>query len=165
MPKRALGLTDLSNDLLTRILEFTCSHLGEMGRYLLVQKLWQKCLQRCKGPSERGIDTVYIIDSSVSSISSQFADLQQLDLSYCNNITDTGVQSLSVLTGLQRLELSCCENITDTGVQSLSVLTGLQQLNLRRTGITDTGVQSLSVLGRAVVVCAHRSAAAGLEWL
>ena len=53
------------------------------------------------------------------------SSLQRLDLSY-NNITDAGVQSLSVLSNLQQLNLGGCSNITDAGVQVLSRALGPQ---------------------------------------
>jgi hypothetical protein len=42
--------------------------------------------------------------------------LQHLDLSGCQQITDAGVAHLAALTQLQHLDIRNCEQITDAGV-------------------------------------------------
>jgi len=77
----------------------------------------------------------------------RFTHLDQLDLSWCNNITDTGISHLSTLINLKKLNLRQCSNITDTGISHLSTLINLNQLDLVGCNrITDTGISHLSNL-------------------
>lgn len=75
-----------------------------------------------------------------------FPNLQILHLGYRNNITDTGLRYLSMLSNLRTLNLDGC-NITDLGLQYLSNLKSLQSLRLLSCKkITDVGLQHLSML-------------------
>src|SRR5690606_25814656 len=74
-----------------------------------------------------------------------FVNLQQLNLSFCKNISFYGLQHLIKLSSLQKLNLKGCR-ITNKGLQNLFKLTSLRQLNLSNCDITDMGLQHLMKL-------------------
>lgn len=84
-----------------------------------------------------------ITDTSLSHLS-VLTDLRSLDLTSCNKITDRGMVYLRVLSNLTHLDLSqhpvIGSNITDNGLQQLSVLTALESVNFshftRITGVS-----------------------------
>ena len=70
-----------------------------------------------------------------------------LNLAWCDQITDDGLQHISKLQNLQSLKLNGCYKITDTGLEHISNLEKLQTLNLYRCdNVTDKGLQHISKL-------------------
>jgi hypothetical protein len=61
-----------------------------------------------------------ITDADLKNLADKkFLHLKSLNLSYCNGITNQGLEHLKVLSSLQSLELSGCEQITDQGIKHL----------------------------------------------
>jgi len=106
-------------------------------------------------------------DDEVAALSSGCKKLKKLNLSYCNEVTDRGLQYLSQVEELSDLELrglvnitgvgltalaaGCkrlleldlkhCENINDSGFWSLAYYSwNLQQINLSHCRISDVGL-------------------------
>ena len=78
-----------------------------------------------------------------------FSGLRKLDLSGCGGVTDSGVQSLSVLVHLRHLDLTQFDEVSsvDSGVTSLSVLNSLEYLSLAfHLGIQASNLNTLSTL-------------------
>ncbi len=70
-------------------------------------------------------------------------DLVELDLSYCQAITDRGLAEIAGLTKLQRLEL-IGTRVTDLAAPTLAKFAALRQLNLYGLPITDNLVSALT---------------------
>jgi F-box and leucine-rich repeat protein 14 len=107
--------------------------------------------------------------SSIAHLSGLTA-LQDLDLSYCNrlndsgivhsaastncstalsscdDVIDSGIAHLSGLTALQHLDLSYCNYLNHSGIAHLSSLTALQHLKRWCIRMTDSGTAHLSSL-------------------
>lgn len=75
----------------------------------------------------------------------RFTKLNHLNLSWCDEITDEGLQNyLPFAENLTRLDLSCCNGITNAGIRPLQMLKNLTQLDLSdNSNITDDGVGHL----------------------
>lgn len=73
--------------------------------------------------------------------------LEQLELDYSFEITDSGLEHISALTGLRELVLES-DQVTDAGLERLLVLTGLEHLGLGLEKITDDGLKRLRKLGQ-----------------
>lgn len=75
--------------------------------------------------------------------------LESLVLQDCQKISDLGLQCISKIGTLSSLNLSFCVNITDSGLRFLSPLSGvLTELNLRSCdNISDVGFQTLRECG------------------
>ena len=71
--------------------------------------------------------------------------LQSLNLSFCKQVTDAGLDHLRGLTTVpQSLELSFCKQVTDAGLAHLHGLTALQSLELSGCErVTDAGLAHL----------------------
>ena len=70
-------------------------------------------------------------------------DLEELDLGYCNNITDEGLKHLKGMKKLKKLDLWGCK-ITDEGLSYLEGLQSLEFLSLWGCkNITDEGLKHL----------------------
>lgn len=76
---------------------------------------------------------------------SRLSFLQQLDLSWCQELSDSDLERLSSLTSLQQLNLKACHKLTDAGLEYIAKLP-LQQLNLSRTSLTPNCFKYLSRL-------------------
>ena len=124
----------LPSVLLDRCLELSVDSVAAVQNAASVSPVWRARLVRGQCRIEIGKVSTRIGDISLSSPST-LAGLRQLDLSGSwsmrRNITDAGVQSLSVLSSLQQLNLRGCRNITDAGVQSLKRALG-HQLSIAR---------------------------------
>ncbi|HEV3165254.1 MAG TPA: hypothetical protein VGZ22_14605 [Isosphaeraceae bacterium] len=81
--------------------------------------------------------------------------VEQLDLSDCDNITDSGLANIAGLKHLKVLSLSSNQEprlrsfgpkITDAGLVQLRGLTALRELSLRGSLVTDAGLANLADL-------------------
>ena len=64
------------------------------------------------------------------------------------HVTDSALADVGNLTALRDLDLFFCEHVTDAGASALRRATRLERLNLRGTKISDSGVKFLSELKR-----------------
>lgn len=62
------------------------------------------------------------------------------------HVTDSALAELGSLTALRELDLFFCEHVTDAGASALRSATKLERLNVRGTKISDSGVKFLSEL-------------------
>jgi hypothetical protein len=74
----------------------------------------------------------------------KLTQLQHLEMAYCEQITDMGIRSLSVLHSLVHLNLDACNSVTDRGIRTLAKLPHLRHLSLRIHQITRKGLAILS---------------------
>ena len=73
--------------------------------------------------------------------------IQNLDLSDCQLLTDTGLAHLVPLTSLRSLNLGNCGRITDTGLEHVARLTALHSLGLSGCRhVTDAGLANFAGL-------------------
>lgn len=72
-------------------------------------------------------------------------DLETLSLAQ-THITDDGLRVVVALPDLRELDLFYCEHITDAGASLLRKADALERLNVRGTKISDSGVQFLTEL-------------------
>ncbi len=73
--------------------------------------------------------------------------LQRLVLSQ-THVTDSALEVVGSLPALRELDLFFCEHITDSGASILRKATGIERLNVRGTKISDSGVKFLTELQR-----------------
>ena len=92
-----------------------------------------------------------IVDDDTCKVIAQFPKLKKIRLSR-NQVSDAGLEVLSVCSGLEELDLSEDTLITDAGMAQVAKLTRLKKLNLWRVQISDDGVLRLAPLTK-------------LEWL
>lgn len=78
----------------------------------------------------------------------QLMQLQDLDFSCCDDITDECLKAIAQLPLLQSLKLHDCTEITDKGIEELAQLTLLETLVLAWTGMTDIGFKAIAHLTR-----------------
>ena len=73
-----------------------------------------------------------ITDEGIRALANGCRQLQSLNISWCGDITDEGIIALANgLSQLQSLNICACVNITDAGIRALaSVLPQLQSLNI-----------------------------------
>ena len=65
-------------------------------------------------------DCQKLYDEALSFISQGLPSLKSLNLSFCGNITDSGLKHLARKPNLRELNLRSCDNISDTGVAYLA---------------------------------------------
>ncbi|XP_044460878.1 F-box/LRR-repeat protein 3-like isoform X2 [Mangifera indica] len=117
--------------------------------------------------------SVGITDAGVSAIAHGCPDLEMINISYCKDITDTSLISLSKCSSLNtfesrgcplitslgltaiavgckqliKLDIKKCHNINDVGMLPLAHFSqNLRQINLSYTSVTDVGLLSLARL-------------------
>ena len=89
----------------------------------------------------------YITDEVIRAVSTVCPQLRSLNISHCRNITDEGIRALARgLRQLQSLNIIYCCNITDEGITALA--RGLHQLQSLEIGfcedITDEGIRAVA---------------------
>uniref|UniRef100_A0A8C4QER3 F-box/LRR-repeat protein 15-like leucin rich repeat domain-containing protein n=1 Tax=Eptatretus burgeri TaxID=7764 RepID=A0A8C4QER3_EPTBU len=115
-----------------------CPRVGESGIKSLAEgncgpKLRELNLSSCS----------LVGDRSLQKLAQRCCCLLYLNLSYCNSITNEGLEYLSGLPSLISLDLTAA-NVQDQGLISLGFIDMLQQLSLsENTAITDKGIQML----------------------
>ena len=65
-------------------------------------------------------DCQKLTDQSLKHISSGLVNLKSMNLSFCGNVTDSGIKFLSKMQSLRDLNLRSCDNVTDTGLGFLA---------------------------------------------
>jgi hypothetical protein len=76
------------------------------------------------------LDYSSINDNDIKLLLLKGKNICDLDISYCENLTDDCMESIAALTNLQTLNLSCCCKITGKGIAFLSSHNNLLFLNL-----------------------------------
>lgn len=56
-------------------------------------------------------------------------DIQDLNIGWCSEVTDAGMESLSQLVSIRNLTISFCKNITDASLTFVATYSLLQSLN------------------------------------
>ena len=89
-------------------------------------------------------------DDGLAALSSGCKKLKKLNLSYCNEVTDRGLQFLGHLKELSDLELRGLVNITGTGLAALAAgCWRLSELDLKNCeNINDSGFWALAYYSR-----------------
>lgn len=89
-------------------------------------------------------------DDGLAALSSGCKKLKKLNLSYCTEVTDLGMKSLSGLEELSDLEMRSLSNITGAGLSVLaSGCKRLAELDLKHCeNITDSGFWDLAYYSR-----------------
>ncbi|XP_034939055.1 putative RNA-binding protein EEED8.10 [Chelonus insularis] len=81
-----------------------------------------------------------VTDDLLIRISMHCKQLNFLDISFCDNISNIGISSLVSLLKLETLKMICLDKVTD---EALTDLRGLKQLECQRcTKIEDTGIMN-----------------------
>ena len=157
-----------------------CSRISNSGILLIswgLKSLKRLNLRSCKRISDFGIESMLagdqgswvtgfhpnleelvlqdcqkITDETLNHISTGLPGLRKLNLSFCVNITNSGLRCLSDMPSLKELNLTSCDNISDVGMSFLGqgkcTLTGL---NVSFTnGITDSGFRNIAATLRGL---------------
>jgi F-box/leucine-rich repeat protein 13 len=115
-----------------------CSRLSDKGLVELkrLKRLQVLNIADCTRVSDLGVR--HIMEGASSSV------LRELNLTNCQKLSDISLLRLTPgCPALTHLSLSYCEHISDTGVELLGKLPHLYSLDLTGCGITDHGVASL----------------------
>ena len=99
----------------------------------------------------------FVTDEAMAVIG-KFAELEELLLVWCNEITDDGICSLRAMPRLRLLNLCGCQDLTDKAIESISdrLADSLEVLDIRgsycrtRSLISDKGVSLLRAKCRAL---------------
>ena len=87
------------------------------------------------------------VDDSYLQYVGSLKQLEFLNLTRCDEITDQGLEHISSLQQLESLSLLGCYEITDQGLKYISSLQRLKSLNVSYCGeITDQGLKHISSL-------------------
>lgn len=87
-----------------------------------------------------------VTDSSVSELR-RVSALEKLDLSFCNQIMDSSLMALAGLPALRFLNLNWCYGVTDSGLSALGQCKSLEAVSLWSCEeVTDAGVEALAGL-------------------
>lgn len=150
-----------------------CIRVSNSGVLLIswgLKKLKKLNLRSCKRISDFGIESVLgdqgswvkgfhpnleelvlqdcqkITDESLHHIGSGLPNLKKLNLSFCINITNSGLRCLSDMPGLEDINLTSCDNISDVGMTFLGQgKCKLTALNVSFTnGLTDSGFKNIA---------------------
>ena len=90
-------------------------------------------------------DCQRVSDNSLRHISQGLGSLTSLNLSFCANISDSGMKSLSKISSLRTLNLRSCDNISDIGVGYLAEgCVSLQSLDLSFCRVTDAAMNHIA---------------------
>lgn len=87
-----------------------------------------------------------IDDRGLVELSRRAHRLEGLKLMACEDVTDTGIGTLTSLTALEDLDIPMCSNITDKSLESLAKMTQLKWLDISHTRVSDRGMAHLSTL-------------------
>jgi hypothetical protein len=93
-----------------------------------------------------GVDLrdIEVTDNLLKKIAS-CEQLQSLDLSDCEGVTDAGVSELAACKHLQSLNLRLCRKVSDSGLKELARCPRLQSLDLQNCArVTDEGIKALT---------------------
>lgn len=86
---------------------------------------------------------IRVSDVSLLRISQRCHNLMYANFSYCEHITDAGIELLSSIPTLISLDISGC-NITDSGAVALGNIQGLRDINISEcSNISDVGFQKM----------------------
>ena len=84
-----------------------------------------------------------VINISCFFISDRCISLTYANFSYCEHVTDAGIEILAVLPSLVSLDISGC-NISDAGIVALGNNQNFRDLNISECcSVTDVGLQKL----------------------
>ncbi|XP_014257263.1 F-box/LRR-repeat protein 14 [Cimex lectularius] len=129
-----------------------CGNVTDTGLLLIawgLKNLKRLNLRSCWHVSDQGI-------SHLAGLSRGAADgnlaLEYLGLQDCQTLTDEALKHVSVgLAGLKSINLSFCVNISDSGLKYLAKMPALKELNLRSCdNISDTGMAYLAEGGSRI---------------
>lgn len=90
-----------------------------------------------------------VVDDNSCKLIAGFPKLKKLRLAR-NQVSDAGLDKLSVCSWLEELDLSEDALLTDTGMAHIAKLTALKKLNLWRVQISDDGALKLAPLTKLV---------------
>jgi len=91
-----------------------------------------------------GLEFNNVSDETLKDLA-QLTNVEEIRLSYCLGITDSGIQSgtLQGMGNLKRLAFRGVKKITDASIADLAKISGLQHINIRGNGITNDGCARL----------------------
>ena len=96
-----------------------------------------------------GLETLSLAQTHITDdalrVIAELPELRELDLFYCEHITDAGASLLRRAGGLERLNVRGTK-ISDSGVKFLTELTNLRSLDVGITEISDVSVELLEAL-------------------
>ncbi|XP_048863307.1 dynein regulatory complex subunit 6 [Brienomyrus brachyistius] len=123
---------------LTSLSVADCRRMSDVGlRYLLEGPPGPKLCSLNLSSCER------VGDMSLVRLAQRCSSLRHLDLSYCERLTDTGLECLGLLSSLVSLDLTGT-NIQDQGLASLGSIAALRNLSVSKCPwITDAGIEKL----------------------
>lgn len=165
-----------------------CTKITNMGLFFIslgLKKIMRLNLRSCRQVSDVGIghlaginnpsshgskaiqelglqDCQKLTDESLRHISQGLTEIENINLSFCVSITDTGLKSLSRLCHLKDLNLRSCDNVSDIGLGFLTEEGGhsLQSLDVSFcANVSDTGLRHISS-GMPKLQCLHMTTCA-----
>lgn len=125
--------------------------LGDADVAALAQLRQMETLNFASGHARNDVTTGFknweaaITDRGLSTLAElKLPKLKNLDLGYCDRITDAGLRHVAKIDSVTSLSLRGNSQITDSALNDLVAMKGLTALDLREcAGITDRGLQAL----------------------
>lgn len=126
-----------------------CSGITDFGIAVLVRN--------CPNLQVIDLKSCTITDGALNSIGEDCAELRELDLSWCFNVSNLGLQKLLPDHGkvqcLEKLSLVWCQQVTDESLDILSKITSLRCLQLSGcASITKNGITQIREVVEDVVI-------------
>jgi hypothetical protein len=91
----------------------------------------------------------HVTDVGLASVVASASGLMDLDLAWCQRLTDAGLAALDGLTQLERLDVGGCTRLTDAALARIGTYKNLLSLSLESAArITDNGLAHLDGLSR-----------------
>lgn len=121
-------------------LSFTnCEGLDDSDLFAL-SKLTQLKVLRLRG-------CLHVSDIGLSMMMKRCSMIEKLDISCCDNVTNTGLAAMSSLDALKCLDIAHCEKLTDAGIQAFFLkrnLSFLEELTLTDCRFSNTAIDLLA---------------------
>ncbi len=160
--------------------EYTCRRLRCRGRSLLVLAT-TLLMVGCRDPVARlhelgaevtqdahgGASVSCQRTKDTNAILKHLPDLGQVRSLVLNDtdVTDTGLRSLTELTGLETLTVGVGRRVTNAGLVHLVKLKNLKELALVSTRVTDEGMEQVADIGGLRQLCVSNVSDAGFQHL
>ena len=124
---------------------FAHLHQLEASRCELVPSAWERLLSYCNHLRYLNIGGCSSVDNTVLYyVSRNCPQLQHLDVSYSERLTDTALTDIAACTTLVSLNVSACPYLTDGGFRVLLLrCVRLQILDVSKCNVTDKFLQLL----------------------
>jgi Leucine-rich repeat (LRR) protein len=151
VPDHEVRLIANVDDIILQKLVKECNRFGPIQdvdfSYSPLTDLGLKRLASLQGLTALDISGSQITDAGLAYLVVH-KDLENLNLSWCESVTNDAMKHLYALNRLKSLFLERCVQITDEALTTIGSIRSIEYLNCAATGITDAGIDALRRLFR-----------------